>query len=101
MFKFGADEICKIFVGTDEICSIKHGTDDIYKPGIVLELPQYTNTFNLRSFIDSQDVDTTKIITVTNTLVQPTMYSGDLSGLRVVFVNNGEILGTNTGNTAL
>ena len=67
----------------------------------VLYLPQFNNTFNLRSFIDSQDTDGLTGIKVINNHIQPSMMSGDLNGLDVEFVNNGELRGTNSGNTAL
>jgi hypothetical protein len=79
----------------------------VYYGKIKLVLPQYTDTFSLKDFIESELEKigiggTGMIIEVENNLIQPTMNTGDLSKYsHVTFYNNGEITGTNSSSTAL
>jgi len=63
--------------------------------------PSGTSTINLRSFINANNPDGYDTILVYNTHTQPSITSGDLSGLDVTFINNGQILGTYSGYNAL
>ena len=68
---------------------------------LTLELPQFTALFDLRTFIDNNNSKNHKRIVVINNLIQPTMVSGNLDGLDVTFINNGEIQGGAPGAAAI
>ena len=63
-------------------------------------MQQYNDSVYLRSIIDLVRTNET-IVYITNNLDQPTIYTGNLSGLDVTFTNNGTISGTNPSKTGL
>jgi len=73
----------------------------VWQRMITLTLPQYSKTFSLRSYINSNNPNNVKKITIINTRTQPSIETGNLSGFDVTFINNGEIQGTYPGSTAL
>ena len=76
----------------------------VYKKALELLLPDPNGnnaTINLRSFIDANNPENYESILVINNFVQPTITTGDLSGLEVEFENNGSVLGNANGADAL
>ena len=73
----------------------------VWQRMIELTLPQFTKTFNLATWIKANNPRKVEQVTVTNHKIQPTMVSGNLSGLDVTLINNGEFQGTGVGSTAV
>lgn len=73
----------------------------VYTRGVSLVLPQFNDTFVLADFIKANNPKRRTRVTVTNNLTQPTMKTGNLAGLDVTFINNGSIIGTESGSDAL
>ena len=73
----------------------------VYKRMLEFDLPQQHKTFDLRPIIDKMNKYGATVIKVTNKLKQPSMHTGSFSGLQVIFVNEGELLGTTPGESAL
>lgn len=68
-----------------------HNSGTGVDPILYLTLAQSAGTINLRNIINANNpLNRTEVI-VTNNLTQPRIYSGDLSGLDVTLINNGEI----------
>ncbi len=63
----------------------------VWQRMLILHLSQHHNTFSLRTFINDKNINNVKQITVINDRTQPAMVTGNLSGLDVTFINNGEI----------
>ena len=63
-------------------------------------LPQFSATWTLRDWLNANHPGVTAL-KVINNLTQPSMNSGNLSGLSVELVNNGEIQGTSSGSYAM
>lgn len=68
---------------------------------LVLELPQYTTEIDLREFINSNNPDNIPRVIVYNYLTQPKLSSGDMSGLDVTLINNGEFQGFSSSGDAI
>ena len=95
-------------IGMDEIYHNGSRLDEMYMNGVIVHkrmleliIPQQSGVLNLRTFIDSNNPTSASAITVVNNLTQPSIRTGDFSGLNVTFVNNGEIQGLYSGSTAL
>ncbi len=75
----------------------------VWQRMLTINLAQQNKTFNLRGYINSNNPTNTKQITVVNDKNQPSMESGNLAGLDVVFINtiHGKIDGTSPGHVAL
>jgi len=75
----------------------------VWQRMLTINLGQQSKTFNLRSYINAHNPKNVKQIAVVNDRVQPSMESGNLSGLEVTFINGpkGELRGTSIGHTAL
>jgi len=75
----------------------------VYRKVLELFLPNPSNNtaINLRSFINANNPDNYKVINVYNQYIQPTVISGDLSGLEVSLINLNEIQGSSSGSDAL
>ena len=79
----------------------------VFYATIKLELPQYTNTFSLRAFIDAKlnelGVSGSGVkLVILNRKVQPTMNTGDLSIFgEVSLLNQGEFTGTNPSENGI
>jgi len=71
----------------------------VFKKGVELILPQAVSEINLQSFIEANAPGETSIL-ITNSFTQPRVVTGDLSGLDVVFINNGEIQGVDLNRNA-
>ena len=80
---------------------IYYNDEQVYAKRADLTLPQYTSTINLRAFINANNPDNRTRLTVTNNLTQPTLITGDLIGLEITLINNGEFQGTVAGNTGM
>lgn len=78
-------------------------SDDVhvYTRGASLTLPQFDDTFVLADFIRKNNPKGRQRITVVNNFTQPTMRTGNLSGLDVTLINNGSIIGTQSGADAI
>ena len=98
---FNGVEMKEIYHNGSRLDEMYMGGVIVYKRVLEFELDQYSSVFHLRNVIDSKNSLGADVIIVTNNKVQPSMTTGDLSGLNVTFINNGEIRGTNPGNTAL
>ena len=72
-----------------------------FRREIELELPQFTTEINLQEFIEQNAQPNIFAYTIVNNLVQPRIVTGDLSGLSVTLINNGEIQGIDANRTAL
>lgn len=75
----------------------------VFRRVLELDLPQHTDTINIRDFIDANNPDDLEVIEITNNLIQPAIISGDLCGLEVTFTNSvgAEIQGLSSGGDAL
>ncbi len=68
---------------------------------IFLPEPADNSTINLKDFIDANNPQNAVAVTVTNNFIQPKIITGDLYGMDILFVNNGEIQGNDNSGTAL
>lgn len=66
-----------------------------------LTLTQHTSLINLRSFINARNPNNRTRVIVTNTLTQPRLTTGNLSGLTVELINNGEFQGEAAGRNGM
>jgi hypothetical protein len=76
----------------------------VYRKALELFLPDpqgVNNTINLRAFINANNPDGYQSISIINNFIQPKIITGDLTGLEVELINNGEILGNASGADAL
>ena len=65
----------------------------VFQKGATLALPQAVVEVNLAAFIAANNPDGHTSIVISNTLIQPRIVTGDLTGLDVTFINTGEIQG--------
>ena len=83
----------------------------VFTNKLVLTLPQQTAPFNLTTWINANNPLGRRVVTVTNSLTQPAMETGNLSHtngatgttetMDVEFINNGEIQGSSAGGTGM
>ena len=86
----------------DFLIMVKMNTGQVvWERTLYLDLPQQSKALNLRSFINSKNPLGYRRIVVTNKRTQPRITSGNLSGLIVTLVNNGEIRGDTPGRNGL
>ena len=97
----GGTDLDSIFFNRISILEMYFNGDLVFYGDITLYLPQYATDIDLRKFIDDNNPDGLKKIRVINDLVQPSLFTGDMTGLNVTLVNNGEFLGTNPSSTAV
>ena len=60
----------------------------VWQRMMTIVLDQQSSYFNLRSYINNHNPLNNKDIVVVNNLVQPSLETGDLNGLNIIFVNN-------------
>lgn len=70
-------------------------------PVLYITLAQSSATITLRTIIDNVNTENRTKVQITNNYVQPRIRSGDLSGLTVTFINNGEIQANQFSGTGL
>ena len=76
----------------------------VYRKALELFLPNpgsNNSTINLRTFIDANNPDGYEYIIVYNQYRQPTIRTGDLTGLDVTLINYNEIQGRISGSSGL
>ncbi len=66
-----------------------------------LDLSQHSSTINLRTFINGKNPTNSKTIIITNNRIQPRIITGNLSGLNVTLINNGDIRANQVGGAGL
>ncbi len=92
--EFNGVDLCRVFMNGVQVFQ---QSDTLYLPA-----PSNSNTINLRSWINGQTLASNcGAITVINNHTQPKIVTGNLSGLTVEFINNGEIQGNYAGANAL
>ncbi len=68
---------------------------------LMLTIPQQTTPLGLRAYIDAHNPKNLTKVVLVNNLIQPTFNSGDMVGLEVKLINNGSIVGYDSGDDAL
>ena len=71
------------------------------EPELNLTLAQASQVIELDSVINNNNPENLHTVNITNNLTQPTIFSGDLTGLDVTLINNGNIHGIDTQWEAL
>ena len=81
-----------------------NGSNIVWQNSLALSLNKQSTKkdgWSLRDFIDANNKKGIGTVVVTNDIVQPSMKTGDLSGLTVTLINNGEIQGNTEGMWAM
>jgi len=73
----------------------------VWQRMLELTLPQFSKTFNLAQWIKANNPRNVEQVIVSNNRTQPSILSGNLSGLNVTLINNGEFRGTSPSSTAM
>ena len=93
---FGNTEVDSLILttasGDKDIGELYLNTKLSFQRGATIEMIQAVSEVNIQSLIEAQAPTDTNI-TIINNLIQPRIITGDLTGLNVTFINNGEIQG--------
>ena len=80
---------------------VYHNRVLVWQRVLELTLPQFHKTFNLATWIRANNPRNVEEVIVTNRNTQPSMLSGNLSGLNVTLINDGQFQGTGVGSNAV
>ncbi len=103
MFNFNGTTLSSVTFNGNKVCRVFMNGSLVFSESDVLTMPAPTGsgTINLRTWIDSNTLSGCGSVTVINNHIQPKIISGNLGGLTVELVNNGEIQGNSEGANAL
>jgi len=94
-------EMKQIFWMGTNLREIYMNTVLVFRGVLEIELPQYTSNIDLMKLINEKNVDNFILVRVVNNLIQPSITTGNTTGLEVELVNNGEFQGFSSGGDAM